>query len=42
MDYKKLYLELFNKITDVIEQFKDVQIKMEQVIISDESNTEEE
>jgi len=33
MDYKELYLHLFNKITDVIEMLKEIQIEAEQKII---------
>lgn len=37
-DYKKLYFELFNGITDIIEKLKDLQIKTEELFISDENN----
>jgi len=33
MDYKELYLNLFNKITDLIEMLKEIQIEAEQKII---------
>ena len=33
MDYKELYLNLFNAITDVIEMLKEIQIEAEQKII---------
>jgi len=41
MDYKKLYFELFNKVTDMIETMKSIQLEMEQKIIADENNEEE-
>ena len=37
-DYKKLYFELFNGITDVIEKLKDLQIRTEELFINDENN----
>lgn len=37
-DYKKLYFELFNKITDIIEELKAIQIRAEELFISDENN----
>ena len=37
-DYKKRYLELFNKITDVIEKLRAIQAQAEQAIIADEHN----
>jgi len=40
-DYKKSYFEMFNKITDIIEDLKAIQAEMEQKIISDENNEEE-
>ena len=33
MDYKELYLNLFNKITDIIEMLKQAQIEAEQKVI---------
>ncbi len=30
-DYKKMYFELFNKITDVIEELKEIQQKTEEI-----------
>ena len=33
MDYKELYLNLFNKITDVIEMLKEIQIEAEQKVM---------
>ncbi len=32
-DYKKLYYELFNKLTDVIEELKQIQCQMEEMYI---------
>ena len=34
-DYKELYFELFNKLTDVIEELKEIQIKMEEKVIEE-------
>jgi len=42
LNYKKLYFELFNKVTDVIEMLKLIQVEMEQTVIADENNEEEE
>ena len=39
-NYKELYFELFNKLTDVIEELKEIQCKMEEIYI-DESNDDE-
>ena len=36
MDYKELYLNLFNKITDIIEMLKEIQIQAEQKVIDNE------
>ncbi len=33
-DYKKMYYELFNKITDVIELLKNIQLEAEEKFIS--------
>ncbi len=33
-DYKKMYYELFNEITDVIEKLKEIQINAEERYIS--------
>ena len=35
-DYKKMYYELFNKITDVIEEWKSIQQKTEEIYIRSE------
>lgn len=34
-DYKKLYYELFNKVTDVIEELKQIQYQMEEMYVGD-------
>ena len=39
-DYKKMYFELFNEITDVIEKLKEIQIKAEENYISAEKGAE--
>ena len=33
-DYKKMYYELFNKITDVIENLKKIQQEAEEIYLS--------
>ena len=38
-DYKKMYYELFNKITDTIESLKKIQQEAEEIFIS--SNVDE-
>ena len=35
-DYKKMYYELFNKITDVIENLKQIQVEAEETCITSE------
>jgi hypothetical protein len=40
MDYKKLYFEMFNKISVLIQELQKVQTDMEQKVIADESNEE--
>ena len=37
-DYKKMYFELFNKISDIIEQLQEVQKKAEELYIESEEN----
>lgn len=32
-DYKSLYYQLFNKVTEIIEELKEVQIEMEEMYI---------
>ena len=34
-DYKNMYYELFNKVTDVIEELKEIQCQMEEMYSSD-------
>ena len=36
-DYEKMYFELFNKITDVIEELKEIQGKMEEKFMDDDN-----
>ena len=38
-DYKEMYFKLFNKLTDVINELKDIQLEMEEMYI-DENKTE--
>lgn len=40
-DYKKMYFELFNKITDVIEELKEIQCKTEAIYMECDSAEEE-
>ena len=37
-DYKKLYLELFNKVSDIIEELKEVQIKAEEMFLEEDDD----
>ena len=39
-DYKKLYFELFNKVTDIIEDLKNVQIEMEEKYINEDQEND--
>ena len=39
-DYKCLYFEIFNKLTDVIEELKEIQIKMEEKYIEESDSKE--
>ena len=39
-DYKELYFELFNKVTDIIEELKKIQCEMEEKCINNDSNKE--
>ena len=39
-DYKKMYYELFNEITDVIEKLKEIQLNAEERYVSAESEEE--
>ncbi len=34
-DYKEMYFQLFNKLTDVIEELKEIQCKMEDMYSDD-------
>ncbi len=34
-DYKEMYFTLFNKITDVIEELKQIQLEMEEKYVTD-------
>ena len=38
-DYKKMYYELFNKITDVIESLTKIQMETEEIFISSNEDT---
>ena len=40
-DYKKMYLDLFNGITDVIDQLKQLQLEAEERFIQSEEEEEE-
>ena len=37
-DYKKLYLELFNKVSDIIKELKEVQIKAEEMFLEEDDD----
>ena len=37
-DYKKLYFELFNKVTDIIEELKQVQVEMEESYLNENND----
>ena len=39
-DYKRLYYELFNKLTDVIEELKEIQCQMEEKYTEANDNKE--
>ena len=41
-DYKELYYQLFNRVTEVIEQLKEVQIEMEEMYIKSDIETDKE
>lgn len=36
-DYKEMYFELFNKVTDVIEELKEIQLEMERKYVNEEN-----
>ncbi len=40
-DYKKMYFELFNKITDVIEELKEIQCKTEEIYMDTDFEEDE-
>ena len=40
-DYKKMYFELFNKITDVIEDFKKIQQQTEEMYLATDCKEDE-
>ncbi len=40
-DYKCLYFSLFNRLTDVIEELKEMQIEMEEMYVDAEEQTED-
>ena len=37
-DYKKLYFELFNKVSDIIEELKKVQIEAEEMFLEEDDD----
>ncbi len=39
-DYKELYFELFNKVTDIIEELKKIQCELEEKCIDEENDAE--
>ena len=39
-EYKDMYYQLFNKITDIIEELKEIQIKMEEMYIESDCQTD--
>ena len=41
-DYKKLYYQLFNRITDLIEDLKQIQIEAEERFMDEEDDENEE
>ena len=41
-NYKDMYFQLFNKLTDVIEELKEIQCKMEEAYIKGENDNKEE
>ena len=38
-DYKELYFQLFNEISNIIERLKEIQCEMEEKCISDEKDS---
>lgn len=39
-DYKQMYYHLFNRVTDIIEQLKDVQRETEEIFTQTDNETE--
>jgi len=39
-DYKEMYYQIFNKLTDIMEEIKNVQLEMEELFIKSESDEE--
>ena len=39
-DYKELYFELFNKVTDIIEELEKIQCDMEEKCIEEDNDNE--
>ena len=37
-DYEKMYFTLFNKVSDIIEELKQIQCEMEEIAIEDSKN----
>lgn len=40
MDYKEMYFQLFNKLTDIIEDLKELQCKMEEMYVENPNDSE--
>lgn len=40
MDYKEMYFQLFNKLTDIIEDLKELQCKMEEMYVEKPNDSE--
>ena len=41
-DYKTLYFTLFNKVTDLIEELKEIQCQMEEMYVNNDTSDESE
>ena len=41
-DYKQMYFELFNKVSDIIEELQNVQKKMEETYVENSDDEKEE
>jgi len=39
-DYKEMYYQIFNKLTDIMEEIKNVQLEMEEKYMKSESEEE--